>query len=182
MATEVEEMEQRHSQIEQAMESAGVATTQHQQQSYFGFDERFQVVLPDGISFIEHKVLNEGARKVYLDNLNREVAIKKVSGDAHMKLQSGSDKHRLLEAAICGWNLLDKDLNPLTFSKGSPGSTLMQFLEQASPSIIDLIEKDIRKHNPWLMSEMSVEDIDKQIEELHEMREVKVKEEAGKEN
>jgi hypothetical protein len=32
------------------------------------------------------------------------------------------------------------------------------------------------------MSDMSVEDIDKQIAELEEMREAKVKEEAGKEN
>jgi hypothetical protein len=169
-------------QVEDEMERRGVSTTQHTQQSYFGFSVKHQVMLPDGVSYIEHQELNEGSRKKYLDNLNREVAIKKVSGDAHMKLQSGTDKHILLEEAICGWNLLGPDMKPVGFNKMGKGSSLMQFLDSADPTIIDLIEKDIRKHNPWLMSDMSVEDIDKQIAELEEMREAKVKEEAGKEN
>lgn len=166
--------------IEANMRAAGESTETHTQISYFGFQERHKCFLPDGVSFIEHQTLNEGARKRYLDRVNREVAIKRASGDAVMKMASGTEKHMLLEAAAVGWNLLGQDGTPLTFSSGSPGSTFSQFLDQAPPKIVDILEKEVRKVNPWLMADLSVADIDKQIEELNEMRAVKVKEEEGK--
>lgn len=166
--------------IEENMRNQGLPLEQHSQVSYFGFEERHKCLLPDGVSFIEHQTLNEGARKKYLDKINREVAIKRASGDAVMKMASGTEKHALLEAAAVDWNMLGPDGRPLTFSKGSLGSTFSQFLDQASPSIVDIFEKEVRKANPWLMAEMSSEDIQKQIAELEEMLAVKLKEEEGK--
>ena len=180
MQAEHEAEQARRAQIaEAAMEEQGVSSSLPVQADYFGFTETHRVMLPDGISWIEHQTLNEGARRQYLNKVNKEVAIKRVSGDAVMKMQSGDDKHTLLEAAIVGWNIIQGG-KPLTFSKGSKGSTLNQFLEAAPPKIVDIIETDVRKHNPWLMADLSVEDIDKQIEELNTMREAKLKEEAGK--
>lgn len=166
--------------IEANLRAAGQPTETHTQVSYFGFEERHQCFLPDGKSFIEHTTLNEGARRKYLNKINREVAIKRASGDAVMKMASGDEKHALLEEAIVGWNLLGPDGNPITFVKGSPGSTLSQFLNVADPRIVDIIEKDIRKHNPWLMADMTSEDIKKQMEDLEEMLQVKLREEEGK--
>lgn len=173
------EQEARDRQVEEAMEAAGVPTSTPVQANYFGFSQTHKVMFPDGVSWVEHATLNEGGRRAYLDAVNREVRLQKTSGDAIMKMATGSERKVLLEAAIVGWNLLGPDSKPLTFSKGSPGSTLSQFLDQADPSIIDIIEKDIRKKNVWLMADLSVEDIDKQISELYEMREIKVKEEEG---
>lgn len=158
-----------------AMEAAGVSPVERTQQSYFGFEETHQVMLPDGISYIEHKTLNEGARRKYLNKVNRDIMLQRSTGNAIMRMQQGDEKHELLENAICGWNLVGKQGEPLVFDR----NRLQKFLSEANPVIIDLIEKDVRKKNPWLMVEVSIEDIDKQIKELEELRETKVKEEEG---
>jgi hypothetical protein len=165
-------------QVRAEMEAAGISPDSPVQADYFGFDETHTVYLPDGKSFIQHKTLTEGDRRNYLDKVNKEVRVEKVSGDMRIPMAQGAERHILLDAAIVGWNLV-RDGQPVPFSKGSKGSTLAQFLESANPKIIDEIEKDIRKRNPWLLAELSVEEIDKQIADLEEMKAVKQKEEAG---
>lgn len=163
--------------MEANMKADGVATETNTPADYFGTSETFFVYLPDGISFVEHKLLNEGERRKYLNAINRDVTVKRGTGDATIRTAPGDERHALLEVAIVGWNLR-KNGDPVSFSPHS----LRNFLENASPRIIDIIEKEIRKANPWLLAEMSVEDIDKEIAALEEMRAVKVKEDAGKAN
>ncbi len=172
----------RQARKEQSMKDAGLSVEEHVQVDYFGFDESFRVDLPDGYSWIEHKVLNEGARRKYMNRVNREVRLQK-SGDAFMKMATGDERHALLEEAIVGWNLVRADkkggeTKPLTFNPTSRKA----FLESAPPGIVDLIEKDIRDKNPWLVGDVTIEDIDDQIKELEELREKKVQEEEGKES
>lgn len=155
-------------------------TATRQQAVYFGFSETHTVMFPDGVSYVEHTTLNEGARRAYLNNLNRDVRFQRATGDAIMKMSSGDERYELLRAAVVGWNLLGPEGKPMVFSKGSPGAALEQFLDKADPKIIDLIEKDVRKHNPWLLNDVTVEEIDKQIAELTDLRKTKVAEEAGK--
>lgn len=176
---EREAEEARVAQVEEAMAAAGQSTSTPVQANYFGFSQTHKVMFPDDVTYVEIKTLNEGDRRAYLDAVNREVRLQKTSGDAIMKMATGSERKVLLEASIVGWNLLGPTGQPLTFSNDGRGGTLQQFLNQADPSVIDIIEKEIRKRNAWLMADLSVEDIDKQIEELQEMRAVKVKEEEG---
>lgn len=181
------EEEQRQAEIEEAMKADGVPTEDRRQQSYFGFQETHRFYLPDGTSYIDHQALNEGARKAYQNAINREVAIKRSSGDAVMKMATGDEKHQLMVQAIVGWNLVGPDGSPMPFQKGTQqngrttrSGTLDKFLEEASPHIIDMIYKDIQKHNPWLMAEMTAQDIKDQIADLQDMLDVKEKEEAAK--
>jgi hypothetical protein len=100
-----------------------------------------------------------------------------------MKMATGDERHALLESAIVGWNLVranakDGTVSPITFSPGA----LKQFLDKAPPGVIDRIEKDIRDKNPWLVGDVTIEDIDEQIAELNELREKKVQEAEGKES
>jgi len=170
----------RNKQIVSSMEEAGVTTFEAIQEDYFGFDETYTVKLPDGKSWIAHSALNEGARRKYMNSQNRELKVQKVTGDAIMKIASGEERLALLQQAITGWNLVTKnkktgEIEPIVFNLPN----LNKFLDSASPAIIDLIEKDVRNRNSWLMGDVTVEDIDKQIEELQEMREKKVKEAEG---
>jgi len=173
--SQFEEEQARAASTAAAMEADGVSAVERTQQSYFGFEEIHKVLLPDGVSYIEHKTLNEGARRKYLNKVNRDIMLQRSTGNAIMRMQQGDEKHELLESAICGWNLIGKQGEPLVFNRDK----LQKFLSEANPVIIDLIEKDVRKKNPWLLAEMSVEDIDKQISELEEMKETKLKEEEG---
>jgi hypothetical protein len=137
------------------------------------------VELPDGESWIEHQVLNEGARRKYMNETNREVRLQK-TGDAFMKMATGDERHALLESSIVGWNLVRADKTGEIKVLSYNPQNLRSFLTAAPPAIIDLIEKDIRDKNPWLVGDVTIEDIDQQIEELQDLREKKVEEAEGK--
>lgn len=151
------------------------ATTLTVQEDYFGVAETHRTLLPDGVSFIEWKVMTEGERRRYLNATNREVKLQKGSGDTVVNMRPGDDRWHLLTTAIVGWNL-KRNNAAVPFSKQS----LEEWLNVAPPRIVDLVEKEIRRGNPWLLADMSVEDIDREIASLNEMRETKLKELEGK--
>lgn len=175
------EQQERDARTLAAMQEAGVPVFEHTQEDYFGFDEQHSVTLPDGRSYILHQTLNEGARRKYMNQQNREVKLQKVTGDAILKMATGEERLALLTSAISGWNLVRKnpktgDIEPVPFNERN----LKEFLEKANPKVVDLIDTDVRKHNPWLTADVTIEDIDKQIAELEEMKENKIKEDEGK--
>jgi len=172
-----EEAHARQVQTEQNMADAGVPSTTAVYADYFGFDVVETYVLPDGLSYLVLKALNEGDKRKYLNELNREVRIGKVTGDATMKLASGDERAKLLESSITGWNLHRNGV-PVTFNENE----LKKFINKGDPRLFDDIEKAIRKLNPWLTADVTVEDIDLQIKELEELREEKLKEAEGNDN
>lgn len=146
------------------------------QQDYFAFDIIGRTMFPDGISWVEHAVMNEGARRKYLNAVNREVRVQKSTQDAILKMAPGEERTELLKATIVGWNL-SRGGERIPFTT----QNLNEFLLRANPSVINLIEKDVRLANPWLLAEMTLEDIDRELRELQELRAKKVEEEMGKE-
>ena len=166
---------------EAQMNALGMPTEEPVYDDYFGFDEPLRVMLPDGKQYVEHTVLNEGKKKQYQNTTNRDVTIKKATGDAQMRMAQGDERHNLLKAAITGWHIVRRDAHSGNWIEVPFNArNLNEFLEKASPTVIGLIEREIRKANPWLMADLTLEDIDKEIAELQELREKKVQEEAGK--
>lgn len=171
-----EELEaHRVSMIEQNMRAEGESTHVQVQEDYFGFAATHRVMFPDGITYVEHAEMNEGARRKFLNASNRGMTIRKATGDADIKVRPGDDRFDLLTAAITGWNLIRGD-KPLPFDRGN----LEKFLSVADPRLVDDIEKDIRKRNPWLLANMTPDDIRKEIANLEEILEVAIKNEEGK--
>jgi hypothetical protein len=160
--------------MEDAMRERGEVVEYKVQQDYFAFDNERRFMMPDGVSWIDYQVLNEGQRCKYLNRINRDLTIKAATKDAVMRMAPGDERRALLEEAIVGWNFA-RSGKPVQFNK----QNLSEFLQKASPKIIDLIEKEIRLANPWLLAEMSLEDIDREIEQLQELREKKVEEEQA---
>jgi hypothetical protein len=165
----------RGEQVEQAMRESGQRDSTPVQDDYFAFDQTERIVLPDEVSYVDVRVLNEGARRKYLNELNKEVRLQKATGDAVMKLASGDERRSILEESVVGWNLT-RNGNPVEFNRGN----LRTFLDKANPRVIDVIYERVRKINPWLTQEVTVEEIDNQIAELEQLREEKLKEEEGK--
>lgn len=145
------------------------------QVDYFSYSENANVLLPDGVSFVTIKKLNEGDRKKYQNATNREIALGSRGGDAKVKLAPGDDRHALLRTSVIGWNLTQAG-NPVPFTLHA----LDMFLARTDPAVVDLIEKEIRKFNPWLLGELTVEQIQTEIDSLEELKQVKLKEEEGK--
>jgi hypothetical protein len=147
---------------------------QHQQNDYFGFDRIERYTLPDGVSYIEFKPMNEGAKKAYQDKTSKDLVLERTSGNARMSVLQGSERHELIRSSVTGWNL-KRGGQPVQFNKVNLGD----FLALADPRVIEGLEKAIRKANPWLLAEMSSEDIQKEIDNLEEMKQVALKREAG---
>lgn len=164
----------RAAQVEAAMKADGVPTHIVVQQDYFGFEELHTTPLPDGVSWVQHQSLNEGARKKYLNSTNRDVRISKVTQDAHIRMAPGDERHALLTSAIVGWDLIEGDAK-VPFSDRN----LARFLDKAPPKVIDVIEKAVRLANPWLLAEVTGDDIRKEIEDLTDLLAKKEAEEAG---
>jgi hypothetical protein len=174
---------ERVARTEQAMRDAGIATEESLQVDYFGFEDTENVFLPDGKSYVTIQALNEGGRRRYLNKVNREVKIAKQTGDAIMQLANGDERRILLLEAIVGWNLIRVPKNggvaqPLQFDQAK----LNDFLTTVNPKVIDVIDKAVRAQNPWLMADVTLEDLLKQREELDEQIEKKRAEEEGKES
>lgn len=152
---------------------------------YWGFEEIKRFTLPDGIQYIEHKVLTEGDKARYQKNTSRDMSISRNTGEAKIKTDPGADRQALLMVAVTGWKMY-RGRDPQTgapaevpFNKTGKNPALEQWLNGANPRIVEDLERDIRKANPWLMGDMTVEDIDREIESLQEMRVVAEEREAG---
>jgi len=167
--------DRRNASIEANMVAAGQTVEEHIQTDYFGFGEDNVFTFPDGVSTITHSTMNEGKRRQYMNKANNGVTVKKTTGDAHIDTKPGDDRMFLIKAAVTGWNLRS-DGQEVRFS----GSALDRFLDSANPKIVDSLESAIRKANPWLLDELSVEDIDKEIEDLMSLRDEVEARESGK--
>jgi hypothetical protein len=134
-----------------------------------------QVFLPGSkTQYVVITALREGQKKKYQNLTNRDMVLERASGNARMKTAPGDERHLLLKMAIVDFHLL-RGGEELRYND----KNLAIFLDVAPPKVIEEIEREIHLKNPWLLADMSVEDIDKEIERLTEMRETKLKEDEG---
>ena len=139
------------------------------QHDYFGFVSSEKFYFPDGVTWLEFDVMNEGRKTQFQKQTQRDLVLERQSGNARMKVDPGVERHELIRQSVKNWNLVRGAQNtPIEYNPKS----LRDFLELADPKMIEDIEKAIRKANPWLMAEMTVKDIDREIDSLQEMRTV----------
>lgn len=141
---------------------------------YFGFQETHRYTLPDGVQWIEFRSMNEGDKLKFQQTTSRDLVLERRTGDARMKMDPGSERHELIKTVVTNWNMF-RGGQPIAFSKPNLGD----FLTLADPKIVDGLEKEIRKHNPWLLGEMTSKDIKQEIANLEEMLVVAEERERG---
>lgn len=143
-------------------------------EDYFAFDKREKWFFPDGKQWIEFKRLNEGERARFLKATRPDVTINQKSGDAKIPFDQANDRKELILHSATAWHVVRRspktgNWEAIPFTQGS-GGTMAQWLNTADPSVVSDLEKAIRKSNPWLLAEMSVEQIDKEIADLEELK------------
>ena len=142
-------------------------------EDYFGFQSRERFTFPDGRQWLEFSIMNEGQKAKFQKKTSRDLTIQR-GGDARVRMDPAEERHELIRASVVDWNVY-RGGQPVPFSRRN----LDDFLELANPKLVEDIEKAIRKANPWLMSDMKSEDIEREIENLKEMLEVAREREAG---
>lgn len=152
-----------------------------QQVDYFGFEQTEVHYLPDKVTYVELKAMNEGAKKEYQKLTSTSTEFDQGKQTARMKLDPGKERHELIRQSVVGWNLV-RGKGPNQVLVPFNERNLADFLRLANPVIIEDIEKAIRKLNPWMLAEMKVEDIEREIANLQEMLEVAKEREAGEDS
>lgn len=164
----------------EAARAAGVVTEEQVFADYWGFSDTIRHVLPDGKQSVVIKRMNEGARALYQKEIRSDVTISRGTGDARIKSDSSAERHSLIRSSIVGWTFYRKDaVTGKVFEREFDSKALNEFLKVADPAVIDDIEKACRKANPWLTADVTVEDIDAEIESLQQQREEIVKRDSG---
>ncbi len=155
---------------------------------YFGFDERDRWYFPDGKQWVEFKKLTEGDRAKFLKATRSDVHLNQRSGEARIPFDQSKERKQLLLHSCTDWHLMRKNprtqnWEPVPFqNNGSEGCAFAQWIDKANPALLAMLEKTIRMANPWLMNEMSVEQIDKEIADLQELRAAAAEREASEKN
>lgn len=137
---------------------------------YWGTDEQIKHFLPDGKQYFVIQVMNEGAKAKFQKMTNQDLVVGR-DQTATVKMDPARERHELIKASVVNWNLMQKDKKdgqfyPAPFSVRS----LESWLEVAPPKIVEDLEYAIRMANPWMQAEMTVEEIDKEIDRLQEVR------------
>lgn len=169
----------------EAAAAAGVVTEEDVFVDYFGFEDIQKHFLPDRKQYFVLQRMNEGQKSRYQRDTRQDVKIERSTGDAKLRTDPATERHALIKACVINWFMFRK--NPATgkveevpFSESGRGlGNLDQWLAVADPKLVEDLEKACRKLNPWMLAELSVDDIDKEIENLKEMREAAVKREQG---
>jgi hypothetical protein len=126
---------------------------------------------------------DEGQRAQFQKRTSKDIKFNRASGDAAIKADQAEERHELILSSVTGWSLRRRgpqgwDVVP--FSTGGANSALAQWLKVADPKIVDDLELAIRRANPWMQADMSVEEIDKEIERLQDLRKEVEARELGK--
>ncbi len=149
------------------------AQAQRAQADYFGYGETGRFIFPDGVTWIEFKSMNEGAKARYQRDTTRPILIEK-GGNASTRVDPAGQRHALIEASVTDWNLT-RNGKAFAFSH----RFLKEFLESTDPKLVEDLELAIRKINPWLNDDMTVADIDVEIDRLRELRQEVQERELG---
>lgn len=148
-----------------------------QYDDYWSFEQTKRYIFPDTVQWIEFQVMNEGQKSMYQKEINRDITINRRSGDAKIKSDIADERHALIKKSVVNWSMF-RNGQMVPYSQ----SMFANWLGAADPRLVEALEFAIRKANPWLQGDMSVKDIDEELERLKELREEAVKREEGKDS
>ena len=154
-------------------------------EDYFGFDEFGTFMLPDGKQWIKFKIMSEGDRAKFQRLTNKDIKITRGTGDASINADVAAERHELIKTSVVDWYMFGREnpsapMQQIPFTKSGRGLNLENWLSKANPKIVDDLELAIRQANPWMQADMTVEEIDKELERLRELRDQVEKTNAAK--
>jgi hypothetical protein len=152
-------------------------------EDYWGTDETVPWYFPDGKQYMTVKIMTEGDRQKFERDTSQDLLIDRQTQNTHVKMDMAKDRHALIKAAVSGWNLKRRNrsngqLEDYNFSE----QHLTEWLRYADPRLVDQLALFIRKTNPWLFGEMTVEQVEEDIERLQKVRDDLIRREEGKES
>lgn len=149
-------------------------------EDYWGTEETHKVYLPDGKQYFIIKPMNEGEKARFQKMTSKDVVLQQKTGDARLAVDPAGERHELIKASTIGWKLYKKNKETGQFEEvGYSKQVLDKWLQGANPKAVEKVEHGIRLLNPWLQGEMTVEDIDEELDRLTDLRKQIAEREVG---
>lgn len=172
----------------QNLREQGEATEQEIIVDYWGYEqnERWyfpgqERISPQYKAYLEIRRMTEGIRQSFQKRTNSRVTILKENQNAEMAVDPARDRRELIKHSVVGWVMFRQDPGGKPYTVEFSNATFERWLDGADPRLIDELEKFIRTINPWMLDQMSLESIDKELDRLTELREqVKAREDEAK--
>ena len=130
--------------------------------------------LSDGQTTVTVKRLNEGERRDFMKSTQKPLKVSQADQTVEMMPDMVGTRHALIKAALTDWNF-EVGGAPLPFNPGN----VRRLLDEGDPAVIDEIEEAARETNPWLLDDVSLDDLLDQREKLDEMIDAKRAAEEG---
>ena len=151
----------------------------NQVQNYWGTDERHKYELPDGVQWFEFKIMDEGAKTRFQKLTNQDLTINR-DNTAKVRMDPAEERHTLIKESLTDWCLYmptkdGQSMEQANFSK----AMVDNWLQSAPPKLVEDLEMEIRKQNPWMQADMTSEAIQKEIDRLYEEKKKAIEREAG---
>lgn len=167
-------------------EAPVIAQDDSQFENYWGVEETFKYYLPDGKQFFEIKPMNEGAKTRFQKLTNKGIKMDQRTNEATIKMDAADERHTLILESVVSWYLMQPDGQggwsefPCSGNESIRRRALEnEILVKFNPKAVQDLEFFIRTKNPWMQADMDVEEIDKEIERLQELKQQKKDIDAG---
>lgn len=155
-------------------------------ENYWGVDETFKFMLPDGKQYFEIRPMDEGAKVRFQKLTNKAVRMNQRTEEASFDIDPAEERHTLIKQSVVSYNIMQRGPNNTWEPYPCPPESdsrfrrsLEQLLEHFNPKIVQDLEFFIREKNPWMQANMDIEEIDTEIARLETLRRQKLDEEAG---
>lgn len=138
-------------------------------EDYWGTDATTRYTMPDGQQWFEIKKMSEGNRAQYQREAGLQMTSQRKTGDTKIDIDQAQDRLALILNSVIGWNIVKRtgvnEFTPILFNKHA----LREWVTQTGPNYVDNLIQEIRKFNPFLQEDLSVEDLEKQKAEVEEL-------------
>lgn len=121
--------------------------------------------------YLKVQKMTEGVRQKYQKATNAKVTILKQNSNAEMGVDPARDREQLILKSVTGWYMRRPGAGGGFHEVEYTDRAFREWFDGANPAHIEDLEKFIRDINPWMLDEVTLEAIDKEIDRLQEQRE-----------
>jgi hypothetical protein len=154
-------------------------------EDYWGVNETFKYFLPDGKQYFEVRPMDEGGKSMFQKMTNKGIRMNQRTQDATIDMDPAQERHTLIKQSVVGWLIMQRDPRgewspfPCPTDERLRKNNLDVILEKFNPKAIQDLEFFIRQKNPWMQADMDVEEIDKEIDRLVQLKKDVTDQKAG---
>lgn len=134
-------------------------------EDYWGVQETFKHMLPDGKQYFEIKPMDEGAKTRFQKLTNKGIRMNQRSQEATIDVDPSDERHTLIRESVVGWRIMQRGADgsfsefPCPTEERMRKRSIDQLLEKFNPKAIQDLEFFIRTKNPWMQADQELDDL-----------------------